>query len=185
MTHHNQCHALARLELQGRLRPQQSFFVAGFDNSHTGDRTMGPFIPCPLTFGTQVIEAIDPVRRLLSGCGHRDDYEAWLQDVDDRVWEGREGNMANARRNPLQQPGTSEERIFCDESNSPLDLVEESIAQARDAAFIPIARFGELEAGSVENFKHGGSRRGREPGRALHRRSRCVRCRRSAARSVA
>lgn len=41
-----------------------------------------------------------------------------------------------------------------DEIKNPLDLFEEAVSQARKATLIPIARFRELEARGLENFKH-------------------------------
>lgn len=94
----------------------------------------------------QLVEAVDPVKGFLGAGGYRDNDEAWFEDVDDRIGKRRKGNMANAWRYSLEQPGTAKSRMCGDEIKNPLDLFEEAVAQARNATLIPIARFREFEA---------------------------------------
>ena len=110
--------------------------------------------------------------------------EAWFEDVDDRIGKRRKGNMANAWRYSLEQPGTAKSRMCGDEIKNPLDLFEEAVSQARNATIIPIARVRELETRSLENFKYAVPRVGSEPGRAPRQQSPCVRCRHSTGRSA-
>jgi hypothetical protein len=55
MSDHNQCYAFSRRECQGRLRFEETFFVAGFNNSHAYNHTKSVGAPKEERGGSQAV----------------------------------------------------------------------------------------------------------------------------------
>jgi hypothetical protein len=73
MTDHDQCDALSLRQRQGCLRPEQTFFVAGFDDSHTNNPNTGRL---PVDGGASWPSELDLMARL-AGLRLQQRWSSW------------------------------------------------------------------------------------------------------------